>query len=175
MKEQIDVWRQGFTQHCWHTQLCVLAACMYLEIRVLKKKGRLFLITLSFMWLFCMFRAQSRCHLNNLMIFPGNGNVNRVLSFPDTEVNCSRPPVGEAPLPFPLPSFWNPGYKSLSSGLRWMRKEGMLGEKARGNSPEMRVTCGSVYEIKYFNAQQPLLIHAKQASFWCLSWSGGEL
>lgn len=71
----------------------------------IKKKRRLFLIKLSFMWLFCMFRALSRLHLNNLVIFPGNGNVNRVISFPDTEVNCSRPAVGEAPLPFSLPSF----------------------------------------------------------------------
>lgn len=98
MKEQIDVWCQGFTQHCWHTQLCILAARMYLEIKVLKRKGRLFLIKLSFMWLFCMFRALSRHHLNNLVILPGNGNVNRVISFPNTEVNCPRPAVAEAPL-----------------------------------------------------------------------------
>lgn len=30
----------------------VLAACMYLEIRVLKRKGRLFILMLSFVWLF---------------------------------------------------------------------------------------------------------------------------
>lgn len=120
----------------------------------LKKKGRLFLIKLSFMWLFGMFRALSRRHLNNLVIFPGNGNVNRVISFPDTEVNCSRSAVGKAPLPFPLPSFWNPAYKSLSSGLGWIRKEATPGEKAGGNSSEMRVTRRSVYEIIHFNAHQ---------------------
>lgn len=39
-------------QHCWHAQLAVLAACEYLEIRVLEKKGRPFLVMLSIMWLF---------------------------------------------------------------------------------------------------------------------------
>lgn len=50
----------------------------------------------------------------------------------------------------------------------------MPGEKAECNSLEMGATSGSVneikhfnavYKIKRFNAHQPLLIHAKQASF----------
>lgn len=151
MKEQIDVWCQGFTQHCWHTQLCILAACMYLEIRALKKRGRLFLIKLSFVWLFGMHRALSRHHLNNLVIFSGNGNVNRVISFSETEVNCSRPAVGEAPLPFSLPSFWNPGYKSFSSGLGWMRKEA----KAGGNS---KLWEGYTYWLFLFTPQFNILV-----------------
>lgn len=116
-----------------------------------------------------MFKALSQHHLNNLMIFPGNGNVNRVCllwhwsKLLKASSGRSSPSLIAAFLLKSLVQIHLFRF-GMNSG---MNEEGMLGEKARCKQLRDKSSLWvHVWQmIKYFNTYRTLLIHAKQASF----------